>query len=276
MCLTGYKSIIFITGLCPLHCFYCPVDRSRFGRDVMFVDDVPVSDVDEAVRVVAERGASGAAITGGDPLVVVERVYALARRLKQEMGNKFHIHLYTHVLNLNSYSVGVLASSDVDEVRIHATSPHMVRPRLKYLRALRASGISLGLEVPALPGFEEYIAETAEILWKNGLIEFVNINELDVSDANERMLTRIGLRPSGGSVVDGLRIAYRVVEVVRRRVPDLPINLCPSSSKDLAQVGSASLRVARFRSSGLVRGDGTYISPEGVRKVVLGSRELEV
>lgn len=243
---------------------------------MMLVDDVPVSSVNEAVKVVSERGASGAAITGGDPLVVVDRVYILAKRLKQEMGDRFHIHLYTHVLNLNNYRAGILAMSSVDEVRIHATSPHMVRPRLKYLRALKAGGISLGLEVPAVPGFEEHIAETAELLWRSGLIEFVNVNELDASDANEAALVRIGLRPSGSSVLDGFKIAARVVDAIRRKAPDLPVNLCPSSSKDLAQLGSAALRVARFRSSGLVRGDGTYISPDGVKRVVLGSRELEI
>jgi pyruvate formate-lyase activating enzyme-like uncharacterized protein len=42
LCLLGAKSVIFITGLCPLSCPYCPVSAERFGKDVMYVNDVPV------------------------------------------------------------------------------------------------------------------------------------------------------------------------------------------------------------------------------------------
>jgi Uncharacterized conserved protein related to pyruvate formate-lyase activating enzyme len=95
MCLVGAKAVIFITGLCRYRCFYCPVDRERFGRDVIYVNDVRADTVGDVVREVAASGAAGVAITGGDPLEVPERVVEVSSALKREFGRGFHIHLYT-------------------------------------------------------------------------------------------------------------------------------------------------------------------------------------
>jgi len=39
LCYVGLKAVIFITGVCDENCYYCPVDRDRFGRSVIYVND---------------------------------------------------------------------------------------------------------------------------------------------------------------------------------------------------------------------------------------------
>ena len=39
LCYAGLKAVIFITGVCDENCYYCPVDRDRFGRSVIYVND---------------------------------------------------------------------------------------------------------------------------------------------------------------------------------------------------------------------------------------------
>lgn len=282
MCLLGSKSVIFITGLCPLDCFYCPVSRERFGRDVIYVNDIPVTKAEEVVAVVASFASDGAAITGGDPSVVAERVHQVSRALKTAFGPGFHIHMYTHVLNLNSRRVGVLAASEVDEVRVHATDPIQVKGRERYLRALVAAGKTVGLEVPAVPGLERRIVEVIELL--ADLVDFVNINELDASEANLERLLSAGYRVEGSSVAGSLEAARRIAESV-----SVPVHICRTRTKDLVQIGARLYRYAMSTSmpheevldDGSVRsGEGGH--PRDVRasqvrvRLKLGPRVLEL
>ncbi|MFN3803587.1 MAG: radical SAM protein [Pyrobaculum sp.] len=284
MCLMGAKSVIFITGFCPLNCFYCPVGSDRFGKDVIYVNDVSIDRIEDIPKVVAQFATDGAAITGGDPAVVPERVNAVAEILKKEFGESFHIHMYTHILNLNNRRVGVLAVGRVDEVRIHVISKGQIVGREKYLKALAASGKSIGVEVPALPGFERQIVEAINAL--KPYITFININELDISESNIERLRAVGYKTEGLNVPGSLNTARKIAEMVK----DVPVHICRGKTKDLVQIGSRLFRhamvTARFNE--YVNDDGTVAyeeegkhpkSPHGKKirlKLPLGDREVEV
>ncbi|WP_069807515.1 radical SAM protein [Vulcanisaeta thermophila] len=267
-CLLGVKSVLFITGVCPLNCFYCPVSRERFGRDVMFINDRPVVNypgdiIDEIDRV----GGHGLAITGGDPVMVVDRVVEVVRLLKGIYGEGFHIHMYTHVLNLNKRAVDLLGSSGIDEIRIHAINKGQLMGRLDLVRALSKS-VDLGLEVPALPGFEDNILGVVEVLAGEGLIGFVNINELDVSPANIDKLVGMGYRVNPGGFVEGsFEVGVKLAGEIRRRWPWLNVNVCTSKSKDIAQIGSRL-----FRYNMRISGGGEYVLDDGTVEERLSGR----
>lgn len=257
LCLLGAKSVIFITGLCPLSCPYCPVSAERFGRDVIYVNDVPVQRIEDIPRVVAEYASDGAAITGGDPSVVPERVKAVAEILKREFGDGFHIHMYTHILNLNGRRTGIITASRVDEVRIHVTSKEQARGKEKYVKALAASGKAVGVEVPALPGFERQIAEAINHLAPH--ISFVNINELDVSETNHHRLKALGYKAEGLNIPGSLEAARKIAELVTA-----PVHICTGKTKDLVQIGTRLFRhaMATARPNEYVQDDGTVAYDE--------------
>jgi len=254
----GAKSVIFITGLCPLSCPYCPVSAERFGKDVIYVNDVPVQRIEDIPRVVAEYVSDGAAITGGDPSVVPERVKTVATILKQEFGDGFHIHMYTHILNLNGRRTGVIATSRVDEVRIHVTSREQVKGREKYVKALAASGKAVGVEAPALPGFERQIAEAINSLAP--YISFVNLNELDVSETNYHRLKALGYKAEGLNTPGSLEAARKIAELVA-----VPVHICTGKTKDVVQIGTRLFRhaMATARPNEYVQDDGTVAYDEG-------------
>ncbi|WP_048057063.1 radical SAM protein [Vulcanisaeta moutnovskia] len=282
-CQLGIKSVLFITGICPLNCFYCPVSRDRFGKDVMFINDRPVSKFpDDIIDELDRAGSNGLAITGGDPIMVVDRVVELVRLLKDTYGRDFHIHMYTHVLNINEDAIKKLAGSGIDEVRIHAVNPAQLSGKLGLLKMLKDAGIELGLEVPALPRFENDIVKVAELLINNGLISFVNINELDVSPANINNLISMGYKPGpDGSVIGSIDAGIKIATEIRRRWPWISVNVCTSRYKDLAQIGARLFRINMRVSGGdeVVLDDGTVESRgEGgvVIKLRIGNREYDV
>jgi len=49
----------------------------------------------EALSVARTMDALGTGVTGGEPLLVLERVLSFCRELKGEFGKDHHIHLYT-------------------------------------------------------------------------------------------------------------------------------------------------------------------------------------
>ena len=79
--MAGAKSVLFVTGVCRDSCFYCPVSRDRRGRDVVYVNEVPVGSLKDVVEEVAASMSEGVGITGGDPLLALERVVEYVKLL---------------------------------------------------------------------------------------------------------------------------------------------------------------------------------------------------
>src|SRR5439155_1163335 len=94
-CTDGSKMVLFVTGLCSFHCFYCPVSDEKMYKDVVFADEKRVLRDEDVLDEAHAIRATGAGITGGDPLDAVERTCRYIRLLKEAFGPDFHTHLYT-------------------------------------------------------------------------------------------------------------------------------------------------------------------------------------
>ncbi|MEM4556059.1 MAG: radical SAM protein, partial [Acidilobaceae archaeon] len=93
LCDLGSKAVIFVTGLCPEDCFYCPISPERWRLDVTYVNEERVYSLNDIVIEVNRMSALGAGITGGEPFIVLDRVVKIITTLKEHFGESFHIHL---------------------------------------------------------------------------------------------------------------------------------------------------------------------------------------
>ena len=121
MCSNGSKLVLWITGLCSSNCFYCPVSLEKNGKDRIFADEWELINENNTINIIEEASfikASGAGITGGDPLIVWERTEKYIKLLKEKFGKKFHIHLYTSGIE-NSQYIKNLVFAGLDEIRFH-------------------------------------------------------------------------------------------------------------------------------------------------------------
>ena len=76
MCADGSKLVVLITGKCDTKCFYCPLSFEKGGKDRIFADEWELTnekDTEKLIREAEYIEASGAGITGGDPLIVWKR-----------------------------------------------------------------------------------------------------------------------------------------------------------------------------------------------------------
>ena len=89
MCSHGSKMVLLITGLCPANCFCCPLSAKKLGKDRVFADEWELKNENDTEKLLLEAEyieATGAGITGGDPLVVWKRTKKYITLLKDKFG----------------------------------------------------------------------------------------------------------------------------------------------------------------------------------------------
>ncbi|MFQ5620207.1 MAG: radical SAM protein [Candidatus Nanoarchaeia archaeon] len=246
-CVKGEKLVLFITGLCPQRCFYCPVSEHKFGHDVVYANEWQIQDPDNPVELIKEAeltSAKGAGITGGDPLANTDRCEKYIKLLKQRFGKDFHTHLYTPMELVTDERLEKLYSAGLDEIRFH---PDLDNDE-KWDRILLAKKYdwTIGVEIPAVPGYEDktkklidYIADKAE---------FINLNELELSDtqAKHYKLHEMGFKPKDNisyGVENSTEFAKEILEYAKTK--NLAAHYCTAKLKDGVQVKNRLLRRAK-------------------------------
>lgn len=261
--------VLFITGMCPRTCWYCPLSSERRGHDTVYANETLVVSPEGAVDVAKKMQAEGTGITGGEPMACLERVIRYTGRLKQEFGDGHHIHLYTGA----APGAGELESliGFVDEIRMHPPVESWGGISATRFReaavSAREMGFSCGFEVPSLP-------EVESLLPALEFLDFLTINELEWGETNAGEMRRRGLVPDNGSgnAVRGSRAWSAGIS----RHPKA--YFCSSRDKDAVQLRRRLIRTARTtaRPFDEITRDGTVIYGriEGTRDVPPVVREL--
>ena len=171
-CVKGEKLVIFITGVCPRHCNFCPVSDQKYQEDVIFANERKVTDFNDLLKEAEAMQAQGAGITGGDPLAKLERTLEYIKKLKEKFGKEFHLHLYTSLNLVNQETLKQLFSAGLDEIRFHLD---LDNDKLwDKLELAKQFSWDVGVELPLVPG-KDY---KKLIDYVKDKIDFLNLNEL--------------------------------------------------------------------------------------------------
>jgi hypothetical protein len=207
-CIKGEKLVLFITGMCGENCFYCPVSEKRKENDVIYANERKINSIEEAIDEAHLCGSKGVGITGGNPLIKIERTCEYLDALKKEFGHGFHAHLYTTPTHLDEDKLKMLKEAGLDEIRLHPTKffnryskkdfdgssdefKNYMDDFLSKLKLCMDYIKDVGVEIPSIPNYEEEIIYLAEELNKIG-VKFLNINELEYSETNYDILKQKG------------------------------------------------------------------------------------
>ncbi|MGB1459561.1 MAG: radical SAM protein [Candidatus Thalassarchaeaceae archaeon] len=182
-CQMGSKLVLFITGHCHWMCDYCPLSENRREIDWMFANErrVEIGDWDAVIEEARAMNATGAGITGGDPVMARERVLQACKILKNEFGDDFHLHMYTSIPFKAEWARD-FAEAGLDEIRFHFLDLESE----KYTETMSAcveSGMLTGVEIPCEPDKENELMQLLETM-RDMPVQFLNLNELEITVGN--------------------------------------------------------------------------------------------
>ncbi len=237
MCGPGRKMVLFVTGLCDADCFYCPLSEHKKNSDVIYADEMPVRNDEDILEEVRAIGATGAGMTGGDPLKALGRTEKYIRLLKNRFGELHHIHLYT--ATFDPEKARVLSEAGLDEMRFHPppeTWDEFERtPLYEKLKEILKLPMHIGLEIPALPDKKYEIMHLIQVADEMG-VEFINLNELEFSDTNHEAMLGKGyhVKSDVASAVKGSEEMAR--SIAKEMDTKMTIHYCSASFKDGIQL----------------------------------------
>jgi len=269
LCAEGAKMVILITGLCPAHCFYCPLSIKKINKDVIYANEWKLSNEEDTNILLKEAElikAKGAGITGGDPLHVWDRTMNYIKLLKETFGPSFHIHLYTSGLE-NAHVVPKLIDVGLDEIRFHPSPKQWSIIEKSKIRAAiniaQENNIETTIEIPMIPHKTKEIIHL--IKWaNNNQLDWINLNELEFSEQNEQALYERGFTPkndASSAVFQSQEDAYKIINKIVNDSISIGVHYCSSSFKDGIQLTNRLKRRAESIANHLdiITDEGTML-----------------
>ena len=257
-CMNGSKMVLFVSGKCGTGCFYCPVSEEKIGKDVIYANEKRINGDGEIISEAEYMDATGTGITGGDPLLNMERTLRMIRMLKKKFGKDHHIHLYTSSVDPGKASE--LEAAGLDEIRFHppvSVWGNIASTELGTI--ISRTKMDVGIEVPALQDHAEQLEKLITDAVALG-VRFVNINELEFSESNWEMMSarQYGLKDELSSAVLG---SEKLAKQILKKFSGADIHFCSSSFKDSVQLRKRLIRTAERNAKeyDVVTEDGTVL-----------------
>jgi len=244
--------VLFVTGRCHRSCWYCPLSSERKGTDTVYANEVPIDVPSQIIEVAETMSALGTGVTGGEPLLCLDKVTEYCRMLKKHFGPGHQIHLYTAQAPTDNELAELQGL--VDEIRLHPPREcwDTILDSMFIRSAKRAKdmGFDIGIEVPALPGLE-LLAPAVPYL------DFLNINELEWGETNAYAMRERGydLADELHNAIDG---AKGWADILCRHGK---VHWCSSGFKDAVQLRERLKRIAEntARPFDEITDDGTIV-----------------
>ena len=255
--------VLLVTGKCSFKCYYCPLSLKKQGKPDTYANEKKVSADDDVIFEANSIQARGTGITGGDPLLAMDKVLHYIQLLKKHFGHKHNIHLYTATPDMKK--ITKLADAGLDEIRFHPSPedwPDLENTKFpEAISCARKLGLRTGIEIPCIPGKEKDMVKLARAAEKAGA-QFINLNELEFSESNWQELKAHGFKVKDdvSSAVKGSQeAAGRVSSSLRDR--KIIVHYCSSSFKDATQLRNRIMRRARNTATELeiITEEGTFI-----------------
>ena len=242
LCIKGQKMVLFITGLCHKHCYFCPISEKKFNKDVFYINELKTNNLKKILEETKKGNSLGCGITGGDPLMKIKRTTKLIKFLKKTFKNKFHIHLYTPLELVNESNLKQLNQVGLDEIRFH---PSLDSNRLwNKISLANKFKWGIGVEIPLLPNKEKEIKQLCDFI--DDKVDFLNLNELEVSDTNSDALIKMGFKiksKDSFAVKGSEKLGLKILKYCKNK--HYNIQLCTAKLKDKIQFTNRIIKYAQ-------------------------------
>jgi len=182
----------------------------------------------------------------------------MIRSLKRKFGKQFHTHLYTSFDLATPERLKKLHEAGLDEIRFHPDlDDDKLWPRIGDATIY---DWDVGVEIPAIPNKKLKTLKLMKFL--DNKIKFLNINELEVSDAKANKLGEQGMKTKD-SLSYGVKgsdaLAKSLLREAQKNGYRFSVHYCTAKLKDKIQLSKRIQRRAKntARPFDIINKDGT-------------------
>jgi len=238
-CANGAWSCLFINGRCNASCFYCPTAQDE--TDGPLSNGIPFGTPEDYAEYVALFGFTGVSISGGEPLLTLDRSLEHIAAVRRRCGDAVHLWMYTNGTLLTRDITSALADAGLAEIRfdIGATRYDLSKLRL-------AVGVipTITVEIPAVPEEEELMRGKLVEMAAAG-VQHLNLHQMRLTPHNLRHLASRAYTFVHGEKVTVLESELTALRLIRYGIEqgiDLPVNYCSFPYKRRFQHAAARRR----------------------------------
>ncbi|MGA1863918.1 MAG: radical SAM protein, partial [bacterium] len=243
LCGEGSWSCLFINSTCNAGCFYCPASQKVKGEPSTntLVFTRP-EDYIEYLRYFRFRGAS---ISGGEPLMTLERTMSFITKIKRQLGDSLYLWLYTNGILLTESIIGRLKDAGLDEIRFDLSA---VNYNLDKLKLALGQIPNVTVEIPAIPE-DETILQKLVFKLEGAGVSYLNLHKIRCTVYNFPKIVRRRYTLLHGekvTVLESELAALRILKFVIDNQLALPVNYCSFDYKNNFQSLAARKRTAKL------------------------------
>lgn len=243
ICVAGQWSCLFINGKCNGNCFYCPTSQNEVGQPS--TNTVIFPEPKEYVAYLRHFGFQGASISGGEPLLTLDKSVSFIRSIKKHFGEKIHVWLYTNGILATREVMQRLADAGLNEIRFDIGATGYSLRQIEH-----AVGIirTVTVEIPAIPEERERLKNLLPSLHDTG-VQHLNLHQLRLTPYNLPKLVARGYQLLHGEKVTVLDSELTALELLwhgKQNNIKLPINYCSFTYKNRFQSLAARRRNSLF------------------------------
>ena len=276
-CVNGTWSCLYVNELCTKNCFFCPQDRMINPKYVPRTQDgVKVSSAQEYVRHLKEFNFEGIGFSGGEPLIVFDKLIEYLEEIRNGFGSKPYIWCYTNGDLLTKEKLEALSNSGLNEIRLNIAANHYDLAAA----ALASKHIgTVSIEIPAIPEDVEIVKNNLKNFEDIG-IKYLNLHQLFRNPCNGEQLDKRNYTPTqldfyshdDAPVIESELAAFEILKHATSKGTNLGINYCSRCYKQRFQ-GQAK----RKRRLPLAENKKKSITETGfIRKLAIQESEVNV
>jgi len=205
-CMKGQTACLRLTYKCTENCFYCSCPEkimekshaalsknSRIKRIYNYaitphINGRIIRNDKDLIEELKDHNAKCCGISGGEPLLLVDKAIYYIKLLKNKFGNDFRIHLYTNGKLCNTAVLIKLKKAGLDEVRFDLTGASF---NYKPVELARKIFKEVAVEIPAIPGEYNKLKNMINKLEQMN-VKYLNFHELYFTQYNIESLKSKG------------------------------------------------------------------------------------
>jgi uncharacterized protein len=184
LCGTEAGIFHFLNSVCTRACFFCPQDRKSPEEHSPTTDFTSYDSDEDFIHFLKTFSIKGIGITGGEPLLVLDKLCVLMKAIRKHCGEHIHLRLYTNGDLAGPDVLRILQTAGLDEIRINVSARNY---DLTPVRIAKSYIPVVTVEIPAIPEDFE-IVKTLLLEMENIGVDYLNLIQLEISKDNFRSI----------------------------------------------------------------------------------------